>query len=182
MLVPVLSYCRVIRFSNRVDLWVIKIKSPWSLAHVLRRDHVNKAWNADYAARTCEKSVYSIVKETTFYDYKTWFVWEIHEVRKGLWAFFLGCTFRMLIGWAGKLRSRGKIVENCKRQTMRKESMRQYLHTKIVPRHKCAEFSILTTIKMIKYNQFQKPWESWTKYMMSDQPSRVMICQEINWD
>ena len=28
---------------------------------------------------------------------------EIHEVRKGLWAFFL-TAFRMLIGWAGKLR------------------------------------------------------------------------------
>ena len=23
---------------------------------------------------------------------------EIHEVRKGLWAFFLNCAFRMLIG------------------------------------------------------------------------------------
>ena len=32
---------------------------------------------------------------------------EIHEVRKGLWAFFLDCAFRMLIGWADKLRSRG---------------------------------------------------------------------------
>ena len=32
---------------------------------------------------------------------------EIHEVRKGLWAFFLDCAFRMLIGWTGELRSRG---------------------------------------------------------------------------
>ena len=32
---------------------------------------------------------------------------EIHEVRKGLWAFFL-MSFRMLIGWAGKLRSHGQ--------------------------------------------------------------------------
>ena len=31
---------------------------------------------------------------------------ELHEVRKGIWAFFLDCDFRMLIGWAGKLRSR----------------------------------------------------------------------------
>ena len=31
---------------------------------------------------------------------------EIHEVRKGLWSFFLDCAFRMLIGWAGKLQSR----------------------------------------------------------------------------
>ena len=32
---------------------------------------------------------------------------EIHEVRKGTWAFFLDCSFRMLIGWADKLQSRG---------------------------------------------------------------------------
>ena len=31
---------------------------------------------------------------------------EIHEVRKGVWACFLDCAFRMLIGWGGKLRSR----------------------------------------------------------------------------
>ena len=36
------------------------------------------------------------------------FGWEMHEVRKGIWAFFLGCASRMLIGWAGKLWSRGK--------------------------------------------------------------------------
>ena len=34
---------------------------------------------------------------------------EIHQLRKGLWAFFLDCAFRVLIGWAGELRSRGKI-------------------------------------------------------------------------
>ena len=34
--------------------------------------------------------------------------WEIHEVRKGLWAFYLDCAFRVLIGWAGKVWSRGK--------------------------------------------------------------------------
>ena len=28
-------------------------------------------------------------------------------MRKGLWVFFLGCAFRVLIGWAGKLWSRG---------------------------------------------------------------------------
>ena len=30
-----------------------------------------------------------------------------HDVRKGLWACFLDCAIRMLIGWAGKLRSYG---------------------------------------------------------------------------
>ena len=32
---------------------------------------------------------------------------EIHEVRKGMWAFFLYSVFWMLIGWASKLRSHG---------------------------------------------------------------------------
>ena len=45
------------------------------------------------------KFVYSIVK-VRLYDYQTWRA--IHEVRKGLWAFFLHCAFRILIGWAGK--------------------------------------------------------------------------------
>ena len=32
---------------------------------------------------------------------------EIHEVRKGIRAFIFYCALRMLIGWAGKLQSRG---------------------------------------------------------------------------
>ena len=36
---------------------------------------------------------------------------EIHEVCKGLWAFFLYYAFWMLIGWGGKFRSHGKYVE-----------------------------------------------------------------------
>ena len=38
---------------------------------------------------------------------------EIHEVRKGLWAFFLDCAFRMLIGWAGKLQTHGVLSLAC---------------------------------------------------------------------
>ena len=30
------------------------------------------------------------------------FCLEIHEVRKGFWAFILDCAFRVLIGWAEK--------------------------------------------------------------------------------
>ena len=42
--------------------------------------------------------------------------WEIHEVRKGLWTFFLDCVLRMLIiGWAYKLQSRGKFEDIEKR-------------------------------------------------------------------
>ena len=32
---------------------------------------------------------------------------DIHQVRKGIWAFFLVVPFWMLIGWAGKLQSHG---------------------------------------------------------------------------
>ena len=37
------------------------------------------------------------------------FFWiSFFEMRKGFWTFFLtACAFRMLIGWAGKLLSRG---------------------------------------------------------------------------
>ena len=53
----------------------------------------------------CERFVYSIVKITRLHESNIF--GEMHEVRKGLWAFFLDCALRMLIGWAGKLRSRG---------------------------------------------------------------------------
>ena len=33
---------------------------------------MNRARNADYAARVCKKSVYSVVKITRLYDYQTW--------------------------------------------------------------------------------------------------------------
>ena len=46
-------------------------------------------------------------KVCLFYSQNNKSVWEIHEVRKGMWAFFLDCAFRMLIGWARKLWSRG---------------------------------------------------------------------------
>ena len=71
---------------------------------------VNRARNADQAARTCETFVYSIVKITRLLNiikHGRHIFREIHAVRKGLWAFFLDCAFRMLIGWADKLRSRG---------------------------------------------------------------------------
>ena len=59
----------VIAFSVLVHLWVTKIKkSLWSFARVVLRDHVNRARNADHAARTCEKFVYSVVKVTRLYQ------------------------------------------------------------------------------------------------------------------
>ena len=57
-------------FLDFVDLWIIKIKkSLLSFVHVVRWDQVN---NPDHAARTCERSVYSIVKIARLYDYRTW--------------------------------------------------------------------------------------------------------------
>ena len=56
----------MIGFSDHVALWVTKIK-----AHVARRGHVNRAQNADHAAKTCDRFVYSIVKVTKLYDYQT---------------------------------------------------------------------------------------------------------------
>ena len=40
----------------------------------MRGDHVNRARNADQAARTCERFVYSIVTVTRFLDYEAWHI------------------------------------------------------------------------------------------------------------
>ena len=97
----------VIEFSDLVDLWVIEILKLWSFAHVVHQDQVNRERNTEQAARGCWKSVYSVVKITRLYDYQhgRHVFGEIYEMRKGFWALFLDCAFRMLIGWAGKLRS-----------------------------------------------------------------------------
>ena len=58
------------------------------------------------------KSFFKIlVKITRLYDYQTrqTHFGEIHEVRKGMWvSWYLDCAFQMLIGWVGKLWSRGQ--------------------------------------------------------------------------
>ena len=91
----------LIGFSDLVGLWVIKIKKPM----ILCAPSTPRSREARNAARTRERFVYSIVKITRF-------LWlsnmadifsEIQEVRKGLWAFFLDCAIRVLIGWADKL-------------------------------------------------------------------------------
>ena len=73
-------------FFDLVDLWVIKIKSLWSFAHVVRRDHVNRARNADtqreYAKGLFYSQDYMIIKHGRH------IFWEINEVRKGMWDFF----------------------------------------------------------------------------------------------
>ena len=86
-------------FSDLVDLWVIKIKKrPWSFAHIVRRNHVNRTQNADHAARTCERFVYPIVK--IFYDYQVWRTFFEKFTRCAKVCGLLDCAFRVLIGWA----------------------------------------------------------------------------------
>ena len=55
-------------------------------------DNVNRARNADHAARTCERFVYSIVKilkDFMIIKRDRHIFREIHEVCRGLWAFFV---------------------------------------------------------------------------------------------
>ena len=66
----------VIRFSDLVDLWVIKITRS--------REQKTKTRVRD-----------SAVTMTKLYDYQTW---QTHVL--GLWAFILDCAFWVLIGWA----------------------------------------------------------------------------------
>ena len=67
--------------------------------------------NADHAARGCERFDYSIVKITRFYDYQTW----QKQFWINSWGLFSWLCFRLLIGWADKLRSRG--LTTCRRRT-----------------------------------------------------------------
>ena len=82
----------VIEISDLVDLWVIKIKKSMILCALSTSRSSNRARNAHEAARTYESFVYSTVKITRLYDYKTWpthlFEKFTGEVRKGMWAFF----------------------------------------------------------------------------------------------
>ena len=98
----------VIGISDLLELWVIKIKIPMILC---ARSNVDIKWTEQemqITQREHAKGFYSIVK-TRLHDYQTWptHFWEIYGVRKGMWVFFLDCDFRVLIGWAAKLRSRG---------------------------------------------------------------------------
>ena len=61
--------------------------------------------NANHAARS-EKFVYSLVKITRMYDCQTW---PTRGAQRHV-GFFLDCALRMLIGWADKLRSRGRYI------------------------------------------------------------------------
>ena len=80
---------------------------PTAPPRVARRDHVNRARNADHAAKTCEWFVYSAVKITRLHDHQRGqtFLEKFTRCAK-VCGLFLLIAFRLLIGWAGKLRSR----------------------------------------------------------------------------
>ena len=69
---------------------------------------MNRARNADHAARTCERFVYFIVKITSVWlsNMADTLLKNSRGAQRYV-GFFLGCAFRMLIGWGGKLRSHG---------------------------------------------------------------------------
>ena len=67
---------------------------------------MNRARNADHAAKTCERFVYSIVNNKIVWLSNmadTFFLWRNVGGAQRNVGFFLDCAFRMLIGWTGKL-------------------------------------------------------------------------------
>ena len=101
LIVKLLSLCCrfVYQSTNLIDLWVIMILCALSTS--------TSSELRTKRSKNMRKVCLFLVQLSRLYDYQTWKT-EIHEVRKGLWAFFLDCAFRMLIGWAGRLRSRGR--------------------------------------------------------------------------
>ena len=71
----------------------INIKSPWSLAHVVRRDHVHRARNADYAARVYERFVNFISKMTRLSNIELAFLEEFTMRNIFVGLFFLTVLF-----------------------------------------------------------------------------------------
>ena len=71
--------------------------------------------NANHAARTCERFVYSIVQFITrLFDYQTsqtHFWKKFPRCAKVNRLFFLDCPFLRLIGWTDKLRPHGDIAK-----------------------------------------------------------------------
>ena len=100
---------RTVGFSDLVALWVIKIKKPMILcARSTSRSREQKPKSCgDNMRKVC--SFYSHNNKIVWLsNMADMFVWDIHEVRKGLWAFILDCAFRVLSGWAGELWSHGR--------------------------------------------------------------------------
>ena len=99
----------MIGFDDLVDLWVIKIKKPMILcarSTSRSREQKTKRRSRSESMRTVCLFYSQNNKIGMIIKHSRHIIWEIHGVCKGLWDFFLDCAFRMLIGWACKLRSR----------------------------------------------------------------------------
>ena len=84
-------------FSDLVDLWVIKIKSPWSFAHVVRRDHVNRTTRREHT-----KGLFRSQKKIVWLSNMADIFFRNSRGAQRHVGFF---PLIVLIGWAGKLRS-----------------------------------------------------------------------------
>ena len=100
----------VIGFSDLTDLWVIKIKKPMILCtrctsrsrdqSTKRRSRSENIWKVCLFFSQNNKIVWLSNVVDTFLE-------KLKRCAKVCGLFSLDCTFWMLIGWAGKLRSRG---------------------------------------------------------------------------
>ena len=103
-------YGLVIGFFDHVDLWVIKMKSPWSFGHVVCR------FASEQSAKHRSLSE-DMWKVCLFYSQNNKIVWfsnmadtfwrNLRVAQRFVGFLFLDCAFGMLIGGADKLRSRG---------------------------------------------------------------------------
>ena len=110
----VTSCCHTIAFSDLVDLWVIKMKKPMILCarstsrsreqSTKRRSRSENMWKVCYFYGQNKKIAWLSNMADRFLE-------KFMRCAKVHGLFFLDCSFRMLIGWAGRLRSRGSNEE-----------------------------------------------------------------------
>ena len=97
----VTSCCHTIAFSDLVDLWVIKMKKPMILcARSTSRSREQNMWKVCYFYGQNKKIAWLSNMADRFLE-------KFMRCAKVHGLFFLDCSFRMLIGWADKLQSRG---------------------------------------------------------------------------
>ena len=82
--IPSTILCNLTGVSDLVDLWVIKNKKP----RILYACSTSRSREQSTKRRSCSENMWKVClffsQNKNIYDYQTW-----HEVRKGLWAFFL---------------------------------------------------------------------------------------------
>ena len=106
----VTSCCHTIAFSDLVDLWVIKMKKPM----ILCARSTSRSREQSTKRRSRSENMWMVCY---FYGQNNKIAWLSNMADRSLekftrctkvcGLFFLDCSFRMLIGWADKLQSRG---------------------------------------------------------------------------